>query len=91
MAMELESGDLAVFTEETLHAAYGGHNGRHQHAISFTENPDTKSKEQDVRDFYKVSTYSLRPSESYVNSDSPRIRRLVAKNLELGFEVMKGV
>ena len=91
MALELDPGDLAVFTEETLHAAYGGHDGRHQHAISFTENPDTKSKEQDVRDFYNVSTYSLRPPESSVNSDNPRIRRLVAKNLELGFEVMKGV
>ena len=91
VALELQRGDLAVFTENILHAAFGGHDGRHQHAINFMENPTTESKEREVRDFYEVSNYSLRPSESYVNSDNPRIRRMVAKNLELGFDIMKGV
>ncbi len=91
VALELQPGDLAVFTENILHAAFGGHDGRHQHAINFMENPSTQSKQREVRDFYEVSRYSLRPSESYVNSDNPRIRRLVAKNLELDFDIMKGV
>ena len=91
VALELRQGDLAVFTEHILHAAFGGHDGRHQHAINFMENPTTESKEKDVRDFYEVSNYSLRPSESYVNSDNPRLRRMVEKNLELGFDIMKGV
>ena len=91
VALELEPGDLAVFTEETLHAAYGGHDGRHQHAINFMENPTTESKEKDIRDFYESSRYSLRPAESYVNSDSPRIRRLVATNLAMGFDIAKGI
>ena len=91
VALELEPGDIAVFTENILHAAFGGHDGRHQHAINFMENPTTEAKERDVRDLYEAANYSLRPSESYVNSDNPRIRRLVAKNLELGFDIMKGV
>ena len=91
VTLELEPGDLAVFTENILHAAFGGHDGRHQHAISFMENPTTEAKERDVRDLYEAARYSLRPSESYVNSDNPRIRRLVAKNLELGFDIMEGV
>ena len=91
VALETGLGDLAVFTEETLHAAYGGHDGRHQHAISFTENPTTESKKQDLREFYEVSRYSLRPAESYVNSDDPRIRRLVATNLAMGFDIAKGI
>ena len=91
VALGLQQGDLAVFTEHILHAAFGGHDGRHQHAINFMENPTTESKEREVRAFYEVSRYSLRPSESYVNSDNPRIRRMVAKNLELGFDIMKGV
>ena len=91
VALGLQQGDLAVFTEHILDAAFGGHDGRHQHAINFMENPTTESKEQEVRAFYDVSSYSLRPSESYVNSDNPRIRRMVAKNLELGFDIMKGV
>ena len=91
VALELQPGDIAVFTEFILHAAFGGHDGRHQHAINFMENPTTESKEQEVRSFYEVSNFSLRPSESYVNSDNPRLRRMVAKNLELGFDIMKGV
>ena len=55
------------------------------------ENPKTESKVRDVRKLYDDARYSLRPSESYVNSDSPRERRLVAKNLEMGFDIMKGV
>ena len=91
VALELQPGDIAVFTEFILHAAFGGHDGRHQHAINFMESPTTDSKEQEVRSFYEVSNFSLRPSESYVNSDDPRLRRMVAKNLELGFDIMKGV
>ncbi len=91
VALELEPGDLGVFTEELLHAAFGGHDGRHQHAVNFMEFPSTASKEKDVRDFYAVSKYSLRPSESYVNSTNPRLRRMVEVNLELGFDIMKGV
>ena len=91
VALELEPGDLGVFTEEILHAAFGGHDGRHQHAINFMENPPDPAKEKDVRDFYESATYSLRPSESYVNSDNPRLRRLVEKNLQLGFDIMEGV
>jgi ectoine hydroxylase-related dioxygenase (phytanoyl-CoA dioxygenase family) len=91
VALELEPGDLGVFTEELLHAAFGGHDGRHQHAINFMENPPDAAKERDVRDLYESATYSLRPSRSYVDSDNPRIRRMVARNLELGFDVMEGV
>ena len=89
--LELGPGDLGVFTEEILHSSFGGHEGRHQHAINFMENPKTESKMRDVQKLYDDANYSLRPSESYVNSDSPRIRRLVAKNLELGFDIIKGV
>lgn len=90
-ALELEPGDLGVFTEQILHSAFGGHTGRHQHAINFMEVPTTESKMQDVLKLYNDANYSLRPSESYVNSNSPRVRRLVAKNLELGFDIIKGV
>ena len=91
VALELEPGDLGVFTEEILHAAFGGREGRHQHAINFMESPKTDSKVADVWKLYNDANYSLRPSESYVNSDTPRIRRLVAKNLEMGFDIIKGV
>ena len=91
MPLELDPGDLGLFTEAILGAAFGGQDERHQHAINFMENPKTESKDQDVRTFNHSARYSLRPPESYVDSDSPRIRRPVAKNLEMGFAVIKDV
>ena len=86
VAMELGIGDVVVFMENTNHAAFGGHPGRQQHAINFFENPKTQEQIKWVRDFYEGATWSFRPSKSYINSDRPRIRRMVSKLVELGFE-----
>ena len=46
VALECGSGDLIVFTENVLHASFGGRTGRHQHAVSFFKNPVTDSEIQ---------------------------------------------
>ena len=84
VALESQPGDLLVFSENLLHASFGGAERRHQHAINFMENPDTEKKLEAVMTLYNNARFSLRPSESHVTSDSPRVRRLVSKNLELG-------
>ena len=86
-----QPGDLLIFTENLLHSSFGGAPRRHQHAINFMENPDTEKKLEDVMTLYNNANFSLRPSESYVNSDSTRVRRLVSKNLQLGFDIIYGV
>ena len=42
-----------------------------------------------MRKAHDTSTWSFRPAESYINSARPRIRRMVSKPVELGFETSK--
>ena len=42
--IEVEPGDIVVFTECVLHSAFAGLPGRHQHAISFFSNPKTDAQ-----------------------------------------------
>ena len=42
-----------------------------------------------VRANYEGSRFCYRPAESYVNSDHPRLRRMVSRLVEWGFETSK--
>ena len=89
VALETEPGDVLVFTEGVIHGAFGGGVGRHQICASFVENPKTERHLNQVMAFYGNSIWSLRPTRTYVESDRPRIRRMVEKPLEWGFEVLE--
>lgn len=86
--VECEPGDVIVFVETLLHASFGGRAGRHQHAINFFEKPRTEEQIQSVKKQYDKSTFMLRPPISNVENSDPRIRRMVAGLLELGFDTM---
>ena len=88
-AAESRPGDLVIFTENVLHSSFGGRPGRNQNAINFMENPKTDEQTAYIKSLYKSWKYGLRPAESYVNSDRPRIRRMVSRLAELGFETSK--
>ena len=88
-AAESNPGDLVVFTENTLHSSFGGSLDRQQHAINFMENPKTDDQLTYIKNLYESWNYGLRPAESYINSDRPRIKRMVSKMVELGFETSK--
>ena len=88
-AVESQPGDVVVFTEKVVHASFGGKDGRQQHVINFARNPQTAEQVAFFRSLYDASVRSLRPAESYVNSDRPRIRRMVSRLVELGFETSK--
>ena len=78
-----------MFNEHMLHAAFGGKPGRHQHAVSFMADPKTEEEVACLRNLYDGFKYALHPAESYVNSERPRLRRTVARLVELGFETSK--
>ena len=86
VAFEPVIGDVALFTEHTYHASFGGRPGRYQLAISFFQNPKTEEQVGHIRAQYDRSKWSFRPSKSYINSERPRIRRMVSKLIELGFK-----
>ena len=90
-SVELESqpGDVVAFTEPVFHGAFGGAPGRHQHAVSFGARPTTDEQMAHIRKRYEGWKYGLHPAESFVNSDRPRIRRLVSLLVEQGFETIK--
>ena len=88
-AAETRPGDLVIFTEDMLHSSFGGGTGRQQLAINFMKSPKTAGDEAHIRSLYKRYKYGLRPAESYVHSERPRIRRMVSKLVELGFETSK--
>lgn len=88
--LETNPGDVVVFTESVLHGSFEGEPGRHQHAFSFFSNPSNEVELEHVFATYRKTKFSLRPPESFVNSDSPRIRRMVSRMVEWGFDTVKG-
>ena len=89
VALECQPGDVIVFTESVFHGAFGGESGRHQHAISFMAPPVTEEQEAWLRRLYDGLEFALHPAETFVNSDRPRIRRLVSRLVDMGFETSK--
>ena len=89
VALEVEPGDIVVFTECVLHAAYGGRPGRHQHAISFFSNPISDAQIAEVKAVHANTNFSVRPTAAALNSDRPRIRRMISRLVEFGFEPAK--
>ena len=89
VALEIEPGDVIVFTEAMLHASFGGRPGRHQHAVSYFANPTTEAEIERVHDVARRLPPTGRPLEMHIDSDRPRVRRMVSRLLELGFEPLK--
>ena len=88
-AIESQPGDVVVFTESLPHASFGGEAGRHHYGMNFFANPKTDEQVAWIKGLHESWKYGLRPSESYINSDRPRIRRMVSQLVEWGFETSK--
>ena len=89
VSLETNPGDVIIFTEQIIHGAFGGGVGRHQICVNFVGDLTTDEQINFVRNFYQKSNFSVRPVRTYVNSDRPRIRRMVQTPLELGFDVLE--
>ena len=84
--LECDPGDLIIFTENIIHAAFGGKDGRYQHAINFCENPKSEELIAFTKDWYSRTVNLFRPPISNINSDNARLRRMSEGWLQLGFE-----
>ena len=89
--METHPADLIIFDARAYHGAFGGGPGRSNMQLLYFPEPAGDEDAGTLRQIYHRTKYILRIAESFLNSDSPRVRRLVAKNLELGFDIIKGV
>ena len=84
VALESEPGDVIVFTERVYHSAYGSKIGRLQITAEYASNPTNDEQIAELREFYDRRQWSFHPAESFIDSDSPRIRGMVARLAELG-------
>ncbi len=89
VALETEPGDVVIFTEDTLHGAFGGHAMRRHMAVSFFRLPKTQVQHAFLREQYESARWSFHPTQSCLNSDSPRVRRLVEPLVQLGHEALQ--
>ena len=84
VALESEPGDVIVFTEPVFHSAFGSGIPRIQITVEYGSNPTTKEQIEEVIQHSREYTWSYNPSQSYIDSDRPRIRRMVSRLVELG-------
>ena len=84
VALESEPGDVLVFTERVFHSAYGSKIGRLQINVEYGGNPTTDERVAELRERHDSCRWSFHPSQSYIDSDRPRIRRMVSRLVELG-------
>ena len=85
-AVETTPGDVVAFKENTYHGAFGGHAGRHQHAINYFQKPKTEEQIALLRSYYEEMTYSFHPVVQNLEHEDPRMRALQADMVEWGFE-----
>ena len=67
-------------------SSFGGKAGRHQHAISFMSNSKTDDAVAYFLNLYAGNRYGLYPDESYINRERPRLKRMLSRWVESGFE-----
>ena len=94
--LESEPGDVVFFNQHIYHSSFGGRTGRRMFTMNFAEAPKTDEHVDLLKREYEgssVARNALQYTESertyeeeFLHSDSPRIQRMVAKLIELGFE-----
>ena len=75
--LESDPGDMVFFSESLWHSSFGGRAGRRMFTLIYGENPDTVEKRDSLRETRKNTIAMYNPHESFINSDSPRIRAMV--------------
>ena len=84
VVLDTEPGDAVVFTESVYHGSFGG-KSRLQLTSQYIANPTTEEHLALVREQHDKYKWGFHPAESAINSDLPRVRRMVSRLVELGF------
>jgi hypothetical protein len=86
--VESQPGDVLFFNQTLCHGVFNGWRGRRVIALKFAANPTTDAHIASLWKHGQVLGV-FPPHELFVNSDRPRLRRMVAKLVELGPEPCK--
>jgi hypothetical protein len=96
VALESQPGDVVFFNCYLYHASFGGRTGRRMFTMTFTVNPTTDEqiallrKHMELGRKFRHVMQNQAPGDKYdnefLNSDRPRIRRMVSRLVELGLK-----
>jgi hypothetical protein len=94
--LESNPGDMVCFNQNLWHASFGGEKGRRMFTLNFGEKPRTDDHIAYLKRTYESNLGFVKSmqhtqtgrvyEESFLDSDSPRIRGMVSKLIELGFK-----
>ena len=84
--METHPADLLMFDSRAYHGAFGGRSGRSMMQLLFFLDPAQKSDVETLHQIYDRTDYILRVAECFLNSNRPRIQRMIATAKRLGLE-----
>jgi ectoine hydroxylase-related dioxygenase (phytanoyl-CoA dioxygenase family) len=79
--LETQPGDVVFFNHCLWHGMFNGWVGRRYIALKFAVRPTT---EVHITSLRRWSPYAFEPDEAFLNSEHPRIRRMVENLVELG-------
>ena len=92
---ESQPGDAVFFNQRLWHASFGGRTGRRMFTLNYGQKPTTDDHFTLVKIVHDSSLKAARNlqrtqmdqlyTDSFLNSDRPRIRGMTAKLVELGF------
>ena len=92
--LETEPGDVIFFDQNTWHASVGGGTGRRQMTLNFANEPTAEPHIEYLKWTYQGAFEHMKKwshtqrdhlhSDELLNSNRPRIRKMMAKKLELG-------
>ena len=85
LPMPSRLGDASVFTEDLPHAAFGSKGVRRQLSFAFMANPVSDHQKRWVKYRNAMGSASNAPRR-FVESDDPRLRKMIAPLIELGIE-----
>ncbi len=83
VALESQPGDVVFFSENMWHGSFNGEAGRRMFTLIYYANPATDAQKAYVRQQQKKCVAMFNPHESFIHSDRPRIRQMVAPLVEL--------
>jgi hypothetical protein len=96
VAIESQPGDVAIFNMYLYHATFGGRTGRRMFTMNFTSNPSTDEQVALLRKHVEIGLNARKVMQhngsthlfdkAFLNSDRPKIKRMVSRLNELGIE-----
>ena len=84
--IETQPTDLLIFDTRAYHGSFGGRPGRSNIQMVFFPEPASDEEVETLRQIHDRTQYHLRVPKSFLNSERPRLRRMVSRLVEWGFE-----